>query len=139
MANDLELRLRGLHIRTPLHLCDALELAGPRPMEFADLRGIVKGPLVRALKRICKTVLGELAKRAPTASKGRDKLRLEITRVDVTQVSDIDQKRLTFHASAFNTSANDANVSPAIPANSPSRVRVTTGGETPRLGTPTDK
>ena len=101
MAMDLQERLQQLNINTALQLCHALELAGPAILEFADLRTVIKGPLVAALQDTCKAVMSDLAKKAPKMMTGRGKLRMEIFRVDLTQLSQISQKDQTFNASLF--------------------------------------
>ena len=101
MAMDLQERLQQLNINTALQLCHALELAGPAVLEFADLRTVIKGPLVAALQDTCKAVMSDLAKKAPKMMTGRGKLRMEIFRVDLTQLSQISQKDQTFNASLF--------------------------------------
>ena len=101
MAIDLQERLQQVNINTALQLCHALELAGPAVLEFADLRTVIKGPLVVALQDTCKAVMSDLAKKAPKPKGGRGKLRMEIFRVDLTQLSSISQKDQTFNASLF--------------------------------------
>ena len=101
MAINLQERLQQLNINTALQLCHALELAGPARMEFADLRTVIKGPLVAALQETCKAVMSDLAKQAPKPKQGRGKLRMEIFRVDLTQLSSISQKDQTFNAAVF--------------------------------------
>ena len=101
IAIDLQERLQQLNINTALQLCHALELAGPAALEFTDLRTVIKGPLVAALQDVCKAVMSDLAKQAPKPASSRGKLRMEIYRIDLIQVSSISQKEQTFNASLF--------------------------------------
>lgn len=101
IAIDLQQRLQQLNINSALQLCHALELAGPAVLEFADLRAVIKGPLVAALQDTCKAVMSDLAKKAPKPKTGRGPLSMEVVRVDLTQLSTISQKDQTFNASLF--------------------------------------
>ena len=106
-----EILYRDLHIRTPEHLHHALFT---EETELEDLRAVVKGRLLTALKfelRLWEQYMHERvdaplhrgvtspAKR--TRAQGKRQLQLEVARVDLIQLSHIDLRQRSFTAQVF--------------------------------------
>eukprot|EP00966_Prymnesium_polylepis_P278385 6432453-Prymnesium_polylepis.1 len=86
-----------VHITTALQLCRILtDHEGEFATEHEDLRQVIKGPLYASLRKEAGRTLTTLASRAEAVPFKPRTLPIHVCRVDVTQVSKIDQQALSF-------------------------------------------
>ena len=100
VAAELQEKLEACSFTSALSLCHTLNHADCGSAVMTDLRTIIKGPLLEALREASKGVMAQLRSRAPEPARGGlARQRIEIVRVDVVQVSAIDQRNQSFRAS----------------------------------------
>eukprot|EP00966_Prymnesium_polylepis_P299848 6929388-Prymnesium_polylepis.1 len=97
-AHDIARKIEDiLHVSNALSLCNILIDDG---RSADDLRAILKGPLFDSLQAEAGAVLPALMANAPPVAAQRT-VTMEICRVDITDISDIDQRDLSFFAKLF--------------------------------------
>ena len=102
VAEDLVQQLEAINVVSALQLCHLLNVAGAMNPAIADLRSVLKGPLLEAVRDASQSTMDALKARAPVAARGSlVKQRIEIARVDLLQICAIDQRNQSFRASLF--------------------------------------